>query len=108
MATKKQPIKDVEEVSLKDADAIEVTESQGGYDPLEEIEVQYFKDNGKYKDDIIAGYNGVFYQIQRGVRVKVPRVVDEIITQSMNQDLHSAQYQEALTNEYLSESKKYN
>lgn len=106
MATKKTPIKDVDEVS-GEIEATEVKNESEKYDPMELVRVKYFKDNGRYKDDITVGYNGRMYKVQRGVYVEIPRVVDEIIQQSFAQDLHSAEYQERLQNEYLEESRKY-
>ena len=39
-----------------------------------------------YTGDITVGLNGVMYKIQRGVKVKVPVAVDEIIQRSMAED----------------------
>ena len=52
--------------------------------------IKLFKDSGKYKDDVIVGLNGKFWQIQRGVEVEVPDDVAEIIIQSMKQDDETA------------------
>lgn len=110
MASRKTPIKEVEETTEApvEVEATEVAEKKGDkYDPLEPVKAFYFKDSGRYRDDITVGYNGTFYKVQRGVEVEVPRVVDEIIRQSMAQDLQSAMYQERLQNEYAAESRKY-
>ena len=106
MATKKTPIKDVEEASVE-VEAKEVTKKGDTYDPMEPVERLYFKDNGKYKNDIFVGYNGVGYIIKRGVKVKVPRVVDEIIQQSMEQSQAAVEYSEKLQKEYEEEAVKY-
>ena len=37
----------------------------------EEVEIQLFKDSGKYKDDVYVAVNGKNFLIQRGVPVKV-------------------------------------
>lgn len=110
MASKKTPIKEVEETleAPAEVEVKEVKKKKGDkYDPMELVPAFYFKDNGKYKDDITVGYNGRFFKIRRGVEVMVPRVVDEIIKQSMAQDLQSAMYQERLQNEFAEASKKY-
>ena len=106
MATKKTPIKDVEEASVE-VEAKEVTKKGDTYDPMEPVERLYFKDNGKYKDDIFVGYNGVGYIIKRGVKVLVPRVVDEIIQQSMQQNQAAVEYSERMQAEYEAEAIKY-
>ena len=109
MATKKTPIKEVDETleAPVEVEAKEVTKKSEKYDPMEPVRVRYFKDNDKYKGDIFVGYNGRTFQIQRGVEIEVPRIVDEIIRQSEEQDLHSAEYQERLQAEYEEESRKY-
>ncbi len=53
-----------------------------------------FKDNDKYKDDIIVGHNGTTYQIKRGHEVMIPRKVLLIIQRSENQRRVAAEYME--------------
>lgn len=59
-----------------------------------------FKDDGKYKDDIVVGLNGKIYRIQRGKYVRIPRDVYDIIRQSMAQDAATAEYLESKSREY--------
>ena len=73
----------------------------------EKVPFRAFKDNGKYKDDIIAGWNGKMWRIQRGKEVMIPRAVLEIILQSMEQDQRAAEYIEEQENYYRAESRKY-
>jgi len=49
-----------------------------------------FKDNDKYKDDIVVGVNGKTFIIQRGVEVMIPRYVKMVLEDSMIQDVHAA------------------
>lgn len=51
------------------------------------VEVYLFKDNNKYKDDVLVGCNGEFIQIKRGENVKIPRKFAEILEHSKRQDL---------------------
>lgn len=37
------------------------------------VEVELFKDNDKYKDDVFVAVNGVGMIVPRGVKVKIPR-----------------------------------
>ena len=69
------------------------------------VDVVLFKDNGKYKDDVFVSVNGKTYQIKRGVTVRVPRFVKEVLDSSTSQDRYAAQYSEGLTNEYEAKSK---
>lgn len=59
-----------------------------------------FKDDGKYKDDIVVGLNGKIYRIQRGKYVRIPKDVYAIIRQSMAQDAATAEYLESKSREY--------
>lgn len=54
------------------------------------VEIQLFRDGGRYKGDLFVSVNGVSYQIKRGVRVKVPPEVAEVIQHSQEQDAQSA------------------
>lgn len=56
----------------------------------ENVEVELFADNDKYKDDVIVAVNGKTWQIKRGVPVQVPRYVAEVIKNSQNQDRATA------------------
>ena len=58
----------------------------------EKVIVRLFKDNERYKDDVIVGLNGRLYQIQRGIDVEVPAGVAEILNNSMKQDTDTANY----------------
>ena len=59
-----------------------------------------FKDNGKYKSDLTVTVNGVTTQIQRGVPVKVPRYVADVIEESELQDRHTADMMEKMSAEF--------
>lgn len=52
-------------------------------EPMEAIFL--FKDNDQYKDDLFVSVNGRNFQIQRGVTVKVPACVAEVIRNSDRQ-----------------------
>lgn len=59
------------------------------YIPAEQemVEVNLFRDNGKYKDDVLVVLNGKNIMVPRGKRVMVPAGVKEILETSMAQDL---------------------
>lgn len=52
------------------------------HDPL-------FKDGEKYKFPLNVTINGVKYSVPRGVPLKLPRVVAEVIDQSIAQDAYA-------------------
>lgn len=66
----------------------------------EKVPIKLFKDNGKYKDDLVVQLAGVAYQIKRGVNVTVPRAVYDIVRRSELQDQHTANMLDALQEEY--------
>ena len=48
-----------------------------------------FKDGEKYKFPLNVTVNGVKYSVPRGVQLRIPRIVAEIIDQSIAQDSHA-------------------
>lgn len=64
------------------------------------VTIKLFKDNGKYKDDVFVEVNDKTFQIQRGVNVKVPRYVADILKQSEKQDQSTATWIQTLEKEY--------
>lgn len=59
-----------------------------------------FKDDDRYKDDIVVGWNGKMYRIQRGKHVRIPREVYNILRRSMAQDAATAEMLEQRGREY--------
>lgn len=51
----------------------------------EKVEIMLPKDNENYKNDVTVTINGKIWLIQRGVLVKVPRRVAQILHQSQSQ-----------------------
>ena len=72
----------------------------------EKVIVRLFKDNERYKDDVIVGLNGRLYQIQRGIDVEVPAGVAEILNNSMKQDTDTANYLAGLEKTFESRTKE--
>lgn len=74
----------------------------------EEIEIQLFKDAGKYKDDEYVAVNGVNCLIQRGKPVKVKRKFAEALRLSMEQQGKTADMIKGLEEDYAVNSAKLN
>ena len=55
------------------------------------VPITLFKDNNKYKDDVFVSVNDETCQIQRGKRVMIKRKFFEVLEQSMQQDLKTAE-----------------
>lgn len=64
------------------------------------VEIQLFKDGGKYKDDVYVAVNGENCIIQRGKPVKVKRKFAEVLRQSLEQDNNTADMIRELENSY--------
>lgn len=56
----------------------------------EYVYVELFKDNGRYKDDVLVCVNGESCQIKRGVRVRIKRKFLWAIQNQMRQDANTA------------------
>lgn len=74
----------------------------------EKVPFRAFRDSGRYKDDIVAVWNGRSYVIKRGYEVMIPRAVREIIYQSMEQDERTADMIDRETAAFAAESARYN
>lgn len=91
MAVKKNEAEPIEAVTEEIAQVKEIVEETApavkddGYvnhAPL-------FKDGEKYKFPLNVTVNGVKYSVPRGVPLRIPRIVAEIIDQSIAQDSHA-------------------
>lgn len=60
----------------------------------EEVEIELFKDNGKYKDDVFVAVNGVGCLIQRGKKVKVKRKYALAIENALKQNKKAYDFME--------------
>ncbi|MBQ3054275.1 MAG: hypothetical protein IJC89_05170 [Clostridia bacterium] len=64
------------------------------------VTVTLIKDNNNYKDDVTITYNGVNYQIQRGVPVEVPMFIKLILEDGFRQQMEANAYSEKLSHEF--------
>ena len=58
--------------------------------PTDRVKIKLFKGSGKYSGDETVIVNGKSYKIQRGVEVEVPLSVYEVLQNSMEQDIATA------------------
>lgn len=61
---------------------VNINEEYVDYPPL-------FQDGDKYKHPLNVTINGVKYSVPRGVPLRLPKVVAEVIEQSKNQDAYA-------------------
>lgn len=87
MAVKKTEVK-AEETAIAEetVKAAETVEDDGYVDhaPL-------FRDGERYKNPLNVTINGVKYSVPRGVPLRLPKVVAEVIDQSIAQDAYAAE-----------------
>ncbi len=57
----------------------------------ESVSMKLFKDNGRYKSDVLASVNGRRFLIQRGVEVEMPYAIAQVLRASQKQDEQAAQ-----------------
>lgn len=74
----------------------------------EYVEIELFKDNGKYKDDVFVSINGENAMIKRGEPVKIKRKFAVLLKQSGNQDYQTAKFIDAKADEFQREVSKRN
>lgn len=106
MATKKetaaaQAVENaVETVEKTEAKAEEKAEAKDEEKDKEKddgmVTIHLFKDDGRYSAPVFVGVNGDSYLIQRGMDVKVPQAVAEVLEHSIKQDAEAARKSQAM------------
>lgn len=61
-----------------------------------EVLIHLFKDDDRYSAPVFVGVNGDSYLIQRGMDVKVPKAVAEVLEHSIKQDAEAARKSQAM------------
>lgn len=73
----------------------------------EYVSVMLFKDNGKYKDDLLVCVNGETCLIQRGMHVQVKRKFLWAIQNQMRQDASTANLIQEMSCEFEDSAKAH-
>ena len=71
------------------------------------VTIELFKDNGKYKDDLLVCVNGESCLIKRGVQVKIKKKFFWAIEQSQLQDKNTARLITEQTEEFRRKQKEH-
>jgi hypothetical protein len=72
----------------------------------EKVPFKAFKDNNKYKDDIVVIINGKTWVIKRGIQVMIPRFVLHALDNSERQMADSANHNQALEDQFKLKEKQ--
>lgn len=102
MATKKETAaadaveNAVETEAMAEAKAEEKAEEKAEAKDDGMVTIHLFKDDGRYSAPVFVGVNGDSYLIQRGIDVKVPKAVAEVLEHSIKQDAEAARKSQAM------------
>lgn len=72
------------------------------------VEVELFKDNKDYKDDVFVCVNGKNRVIKRGEKVKIPKAYAEVLENSKKQDAAASKLMEQKADEFSAETRARN
>lgn len=70
------------------------------------VEVELFRDNKDYKDDVFVAVNGKGMTIPRGKKVKVPEAFAKVLNKSLAQDVKAAKMMDDKQEEYRREAER--
>ena len=92
MATKKEPAAQAVENAVETVEKIEAKAEEKD----DGMVIHLFKDDDRYSAPVFVGVNGDSYLIQRGMDVKVPKAVAEVLEHSIKQDAEAARKSQAM------------
>lgn len=65
------------------------------------VEIELFRDNKDYKDNVFVAVNGESCVIARGRKVKIKKKFADVIENSMHQDIKTARLMDNKSDEFL-------
>jgi hypothetical protein len=71
------------------------------------VEIELFKDNKDYKDDVFVCVNGKNRVIKRGEKVKIPKAYAEVLENSKAQDRETAKMMDEKADEFSNELRRH-
>lgn len=72
------------------------------------VEIELFRDNKDYKDNVFVAVNGESCVIARGKKVKIKKKFADVIMQSMRQDIRTARLMDNKSDEFFAEAAQRN
>lgn len=67
------------------------------------VEIELFRDNKDYKDNVFVAVNGESCVIQRGKKVNVKKKFADVLENSMRQDIKTARLMDNKSSEFFAE-----
>lgn len=68
------------------------------------VEIELFRDNKDYKDNVFVAVNGESCVIVRGKKVKIEKKFADVIESSMRQDIKTARLMDNKSDEFFQEA----
>lgn len=68
------------------------------------VEIELFRDNKDYKDNVFVAVNGESCVIARGKKVKIKKKFADVIENSMRQDVKTARLMDNKSDEFIKEA----
>ncbi|MBQ7834228.1 MAG: hypothetical protein IJ385_00430 [Ruminiclostridium sp.] len=68
------------------------------------VEIELFRDNKDYKDNVFVAVNGESCVIARGKKVKIKKKFADVIAHSMRQDVKTARLMDNKSDEFFAEA----
>ena len=68
------------------------------------VEIELFRDNKDYKDNVFVAVNGESCVIARGRKVKIKKKFADVIASSMRQDVKTARLMDNKSDEFFAEA----
>ena len=68
------------------------------------VEIELFRDNKDYKDNVFVAVNGESCVIARGKKVKIKKKFADVIENSMRQDIKTARLMDNKSDEFFREA----
>jgi len=68
------------------------------------VEIEFFRDNKDYRDNVFVAVNGESCVIARGKKVKIKKKFADVIAQSMRQDIKTARLMDSKSDEFFAEA----
>ena len=83
------------------------TKAQTKAKPIDEntlVEIELFRDNKDYKDNVFVAVNGESCVIARGRKVRIKKKFADVIKNSMRQDVKTARLMDKKADEFSAEA----
>ena len=74
------------------------------YDENTLVEIELFRDNRDYKDNVFVAVNGESCVIARGKKVRIKKKFTDVIENSMRQDIKTARLMDNKSDEFYQEA----